>query len=282
MYQTMRYAMMRFPNFLSKALTLSYDDGVIYDEKLISIMDKYGLKGTFNLNSGLFGCDARHLPREQVLALYKDSAHEVAIHGAKHLNLPAVSAGEAVADVIGDRIALEQMFSRTITGMAYPFGTYDDRVVAMLEACGVSYARTVISTERFDIPTDWLRLPATCHHANPRLMELAEEFAAYCPAKNARRQPPKLFYLWGHSYEFNDHDNWHIIEDFAKKLGGRDDIWYATNIEVYRYVKAFEALERSADGSMIYNPTATDVYLNLDGEEILVPAGKTVMRKGEV
>ena len=45
---------MRFPGFKYKALTLSYDDDVIFDKKLMEILDKHGLKCTFNLNSGLF------------------------------------------------------------------------------------------------------------------------------------------------------------------------------------------------------------------------------------
>ena len=49
-----KYEFLRFPEFKLKALTLSYDDGVVFDEKLISILDKYGLKCTFNINSGLF------------------------------------------------------------------------------------------------------------------------------------------------------------------------------------------------------------------------------------
>lgn len=45
---------MRFPQGRAKALTLSYDDGVEQDIRLIEIMGKHGLKGTFNLNSGLY------------------------------------------------------------------------------------------------------------------------------------------------------------------------------------------------------------------------------------
>lgn len=45
---------MRFPEGRKKAVTLSYDDGVEQDMRLVEVMEKYGLKGTFNLNSGLF------------------------------------------------------------------------------------------------------------------------------------------------------------------------------------------------------------------------------------
>jgi hypothetical protein len=83
-----------------------------------------------------------------------------------------------------------------------------------------------------------------------------------------------MFYVWGHSFEFDDDDNWNIIEDFAEFIGGRDDIWYATNIEIVDYNEAFANLQFSADNSFVYNPTATDVWLSVnDGPAICVPAG---------
>lgn len=272
----MEYAMLRFPHFRAKALTLSYDDGCIYDEKLIQIMDQYGLKGTFNINSGLLSTRKdRLLTHEGAKALYKGSCHEVAVHGAQHLSLPSVPPTLAAQEILSDRQALEQMFGGVITGMAYAYGTYDDRTVEVLKTCGISYARTVITTERFDIPSDWLRMPTTCHHDNPRLMELAEAFVSYTPGGNWRREQPKLFYLWGHSYEFNDKNNWHVIEEFAKYIGGRDDIWYATNMEIYRYVKAYDALEFSVDCASVYNPSAFDVYLHIKGTDVIAKAGET-------
>ena len=80
----------------------------------------------------------------------------------------------------------------------------------------------------------------------------------------------------GHSYSFNDNDNWDVIERFCEYMGGRDDVWYATNIEIYRYTEAFDRLEFSADGSMVYNPSNIDVYIGYYFNEYLVPAGSTV------
>ena len=110
-------------------------------------------------------------------------------------------------------------------------------------------------------------------------MELAKKFIEDNKEYNKRRyweRRPKLFYLWGHSYEFNNNDNWNVIEEFASYVGNRNDVWYATNMEIYKYVKAFEALKFSADGKLVNNPTCIDVYMNYMGEETLVPAGKTV------
>ena len=54
---------MKFPGGRKKALTLSYDDGVEQDIRLIQIMKEYGLKGTFNLNSGLYAPEGTVYPK---------------------------------------------------------------------------------------------------------------------------------------------------------------------------------------------------------------------------
>ncbi len=43
-----------YPNGKSKALTFSYDDGMKHDRRLVELFNRYGLKGTFHLNGGLF------------------------------------------------------------------------------------------------------------------------------------------------------------------------------------------------------------------------------------
>ena len=271
--------MLRFPDFKSKAVTLSYDDGKVQDKRLISIMSKYGLKGTFNINSGFFTMDKSRLTADEVLKLYSESGNEVALHGYKHLSLSEVDSAMAINDVIEDRKALEKLFGKVIKGMAYPNGFYSNEVVEMLKMCGISYSRTTVSTGKFDLPTDWLRLPATCHHNNPRLMELAKQFVESEDGRHFWWNHSKLFYLWGHSYEFDDKQNWNVIEEFAAYIGGRENIWYATNGEIYEYVQAFDRLEFSADGERVYNPSAIDVYIQSLKGNLLVPAGKTAAFK---
>ena len=276
-----QHRFMLFPEFRKKALTLSYDDGVIYDKRLLEIMSANGVKGTFNINSGNFATKegSRRMTVEEAVKLYTSYDCEVACHGVKHLSLGNVPSPIAVADVINDKINLENLFGKVIRGMAYANGHHDDNSVEILEKCGIAYSRTCISTEAFDVPTDWLRLPATCHHKNPRLMQLIDAFLEDKEYNYfwTNANLPKLFYLWGHSYEFNDNDNWEIIENFCKKVGNREDVWYATNIEIYDYVKAYENLKFSANGKMVYNPSALDVYLNWYGEKVLAKAGQTTI-----
>lgn len=274
----MSYIFMRFPGGKAKALTLSYDDGVEQDIRLMEIMDANGLKGTFNLNSGLYAPEGtvypeghihRRMTEKQVTELYARSGHEVAVHGLTHPFFEQLPENMLMWEVLKDRENLEKQFGTIVRGLAYPFGGYNDQVVECLKKAGIAYARTVISSHDFKLPQDWLRLEATCHHRDPKLMELAKKFVEGTPNRESR-----LFYLWGHSYEFEDCDNWNVIEAFASYVGGREDIWYATNIEIYDYMQAYGRLEFSADGKLVCNPTATDLWLDKDGTVCCVKAGE--------
>ena len=268
---------MRFPGFKRKAVTLSYDDGVIFDEQLINIMRKNGLKGTFNISTGLLNeGNPRRLTKENVVKLYTESGNEVAVHGKYHVSLADVPLAMAVDDVLKDRQTLEEWFDKIVIGMAYANGSFDDNVVDIVKKCGIKYSRTTISTEKFDIPENWLMIPTTCHHKNPRLMELAKKFIESPESKYYWSKKPQLFYLWGHSYEFNDEDNWEIIEEFAAYMGNRDNVWYATNGEIYNYVKAYDSLMWGADGKRVYNPSVYDIFINYYDNEYVIHPGDDV------
>jgi len=274
---------LRFPGGKKKAFTMSYDDGVEQDVRLIAIMRENGVKGTFNLNGGCFAPEGTKYPAGQIhrrmdlqtsLEAYKGDDIEVAVHAYTHPFLEAIPPATAMMQIVKDRLSLESAFGKIVRGMAYPFGTYDETVVEILRLAGIAYSRTTEARLDFRIPKDWLRMGATCHHNHPKLMELAETFLS---AEPTQRQESFLFYLWGHSYEFEKDDNWNVIETFLKNIGGREDVWYATNIEIYDYVKAFEALTFSVDAKIVHNPTSTDVWAEIDSRMIFFPAGKTVV-----
>lgn len=269
---------MRFPGGVSKALTFSYDDGVKADLRLLEIFKKYGLKGTFNLNNRLFDCENWHgrMNEEQTYNAFAGSGQEVAVHGARHIFLEKVPLAEAVNEILANRVYLENKFGTVVRGMAYPYNSYNGEIVGVLGALGIGYARTTESSYSFEIPKDWLRLKPTCHHGDARLEELCEKFLNVYPEDEFKHREPVLFYIWGHSYEFDDNGNWSVIEGLAQKLGGRKDIWYATNGEIYRYVKAYKRLEFSADGERVYNPSCETVYIELRGKVYAVESGKEI------
>ena len=153
-----------------------------------------------------------------------------------------------------------------------------EEVKGYLKALGIAYARTLGGdNDSFMLPEDFYAWMPTAHHDNPKIMEYIDKFLALSEDKlYYSSKMPLLFYIWGHSYEFERHGNWEHIEAICEKLSGKDDIWYATNIEICDYVRAYEALVYSADGTLVYNPTLIDIWLCADAKIYEVKSGATV------
>ena len=274
------YRRMRFPGFLGKALTLSYDDCVQSDARLIEIMQKNGLKGTFNINSGLFAKEGtvypkgqafRRMSKQEAYSLYKNSGMEIATHAFNHPHLESLTKAEITGEIMLDRVDIERETGVITRGHAYPYGTFSDTVVECLSSCGMLYARGVCATNKFDIPKDFLRLQPTCHHKAGNLMELAKTFV-----EMQVNNEPQLFYLWGHSFEFEMDDNWHVIEQFAEFIGNKQDIWYATNTEIFEYVENYQKIITSGDGNIVYNPTSVPLYFNVQGNDYKIEPNQQI------
>ena len=273
---------MRFPHGRTKAFTMSYDDGVYQDIRLVDIMNRNGLKGTFNINAGqISAADAvkgyERLSSKQIKALYLPNGHEVALHTYSHAMLVDLPIENVTYEYLKDKEILEEITGKIIRGAAYPFSQYNDSVLAALRACGVVYVRGGDETEGFALPADWLQIQNTVRHKNPRLMELAEQFLELAPPPHA---PCSLFFLMGHSFEFDRENNWDLIEAFAEKIGRHNDIWYATNIEIFDYINAYRSVRFNLAQTVAENPTATDVWINKNGKIHMLAAGKTTLLPG--
>lgn len=262
---------MRFPGFRTKALTLSYDDGTVFDRQMVPILNRYGLKCTFNLNSKLFKRD-RRIAEHEVNELY--TGHEIAVHTATHPHLENLDCGVAVNEIIKDREELERISGVIVKGMAYPFGLFDKRITQSALACGIHYARTVQSTHSFDLPHNFLMWHPTCHHDDDKIDELIAEFFEEDDLQHPWRIKTKVFYLWGHSYEFENRFN--QLVELCEKISGSPAVWYATNGDIFDYVDAYKRMRFSANGELVYNPSSIDLYAYANGTNVLIPAGKTV------
>ena len=152
--------------------------------------------------------------------------HEIAAHCLTHADLPQYDEETIRNEILEDKKNLEERFGQPVVGMAYPFGTYNDTVVDIARACGIRYSRTVERTGNFGLPEEPLTLNPTCHHNDADVMDLIDRFLA------SDSEEPQLFYLWGHSYEFDVDQNWDRMEEILKKLSGHDEIFYGTNREV--------------------------------------------------
>ncbi len=71
-----------------------------------------------------------------------------------------------------------------------------------------------------------------------------------------------------------------LIEEFARKMGGHDEIWYATNIEIVDYLAAAKGLIVSANGRLIENPRALPVWIEFQGRAVQLLPGKVTQLDG--
>ncbi len=229
-------------NGKNKAITFSFDDGVEQDIRAIEIMEKYGLKGTFNLNSAKMGAsvpwivgdrriERKILPAHRIKEIYKNQ--EVAAHTMCHLNLTETDDLSVIRQVDLDAKLLEELVGYPIKAMAYPCGgvNNDDRVAALIKNhTGIRFARTITSSNSFDLQSNLWRFNPTVYFKNADdMFALAEKFLAL------KADKPQLFYIWGHTYELDEGSgiSWDRFEEFCRLISGKEDIFYGTNAQVF-------------------------------------------------
>ena len=223
----------------TKAVTFSYDDGVTQDIRLIELLNKYGLKCTFNVNSELLGKSGILIRQNMRISHYKFhpsdvkyvyEGHEVAAHTLTHPNLTQCDDAEVIRQVEKDRENLSEICGYEVVSMAYPCGgrNNDDRVAEIIKnKTGVRFARGLESTYSFDLQDNLYRFKPTVYYIESCLDEIVDKFLAL------ESDTPALLYIWGHSYEMDaEYISWEKFDAVCKKLSGKDDIFYGTNKEV--------------------------------------------------
>ena len=174
-----------------------------------------------------------------------------------------------------------------LRGMAYPdsgitvfgnFGNYE-QVKNYLTELDIAYARTLSGdNDSFMLPSDFHAWMPSAHHDNPKIMEYIDKFLSLDISEKAyhARRMPRLLYIWGHSFELDRNDNWEHMEAICQKLADNDEIWYATNIEIYDYVEGYRRLVYSADGTLVYNPSLFPIWIDVDKKLYKIGSGETL------
>lgn len=258
----------RFPLGQTKALVMSYDDGSEHDRRLVSIFNRYEIKASFHLNSGTLGSPHRVSP-DEIQSLY--AGHEVSCHTVNHPDLTALSDAAIRDEVTRDRRTLESLVGKPVRGLAYPYGTFDERVVGVLTTLDIAYARTTLTTMGFDLPDDFLALTTTCHHN--QALDVIDRFLGHSESSE-----PLLMYVWGHSYEFDGFmssdgkKDWQYIEDCCRVIWEQDSVHCMTTIELVDYLGAARRLDYSVPGRMLSNPTDISLWIEFQGQSIEIPA----------
>lgn len=278
-----RYRFIRFPEGKAKAVTFSYDDGYKDDLKIAELLDRYNMKGTFNLNSAYIG-SANKMTKEEAEESLLNKGHEIAIHGECHHAPGRMSLVSGISEFLNCRLSLENTFGRIIRGCAYPDSgirviegdkTKED-IKSYMKALGIVYGRTLGGdNDGFMLPEDFLEWMPSAHQTNPDVFKIIDKFIDF-DMDNVywSNRSPRLFYLWGHAYELKD--KWEHLEKIAEKLANKQDIWYATNIEIYDYVNAYNSLVFSADETSVYNPTLYTIWFEVSKKLYSIKPGETM------
>ena len=258
-----------YSGYKAKAVTFSYDDGIIQDKETVSILNKYHLKGTFNLNSGQSGeekirddLNCSHLVLKDDFHIY--DGHEIASHTYSHPHLETLTFDQQKLQFLTDKIDLERLIGKKVLGAAYPYGTYNSDTLKALEESGFKYCRTTKSTYEFSLPSNFLLWHPTIHHRDPLLFPTLDRFFE-------SNDQLALFYLWGHSYEFALDKNFELLDKFCDIVSQKKDIWSATNYEIYSYVSASQMVYYRR--GFFYNPSRENIYLKVKDDKLVIPQG---------
>ncbi len=263
-----RFSSFVFPGGVTKALVVSMDDGPVQDRRLVELLNRHGIRGTFHLNSGRLG-EPGHVSPDEVASLY--AGHEVSTHSVSHPYLDSLSRAEITAEVDFDRSVLSLISGGDVRGHAYPFGAYNSEVLEVLRELGFAYARTASPTHKLRLPGDPLAWNPSCHQSAAG--ELVDAFLARADTELA------LFFIYGHSWELDAEEpanGWAYMESLAQRLGGRSDIWYATAIEVADYIQAMCAVQSSLADDSLHNPSGIDLWIRARAPVVRLSSGEAV------
>ena len=262
-----------YPNGKSKAFNITSDDGVLQDIRFVQLLNKYNLKGTFNLNSQLMkeefewihekGATIKRLSPEKVVELY--NGHEVASHTLTHTYMENLGEEEITRQMAEDKANLEQLFDRKIHGFAAPFSYYSPLIAYCAMKCGFEYARCSQERYTYEPPENYFWWAAGAYHINPDWRKFASEFFT-------TDTELALCQIVGHSYDLDTEDMWDEMEELLKQISDDNSIEPMTNIELVRYLKAIRSINISKN--TIKNITEVDLWFDIDGNVVCIKSGE--------
>lgn len=124
-----------------KYIVITFDDG--YENNLtkaLPILQKYNYPATVFVVTGSVGA-ANYLSPKQVGELSK-AGIEIGSHTDRHLPLATLSAEEVEKELVISKQYLEYLTLKTVKYLAYPNGSYNDKIGKILEKTGYTGAVT--------------------------------------------------------------------------------------------------------------------------------------------
>lgn len=201
---------------MRKIFLISFDDGTIWDRRFVELLNRFGMKGTFNLNSGLddfvWYYEDRFPVRRQTLAQIGDlyHGHEIASHSLHHHWLNTLTPPQLRREVEDDCAALKKQFSLEQIGFGVPFTACSDREIGIIRKF-VRYIRLSEFSDSFAPPKDPYHIPIHGLYNQSDIRQRIREFAD-------STLPVSLFVMAGHSYELEVLDHWGYMEELLQYI----------------------------------------------------------------
>ena len=266
-----------YPGGKTKAFNISYDDGVIQDVRFVELLNRYGLKGTFNLNYGLMrsgftwqhecGMTVRRLREEEVCAIYE--GHEIASHSYSHPYFDNMEEMDILKELGADKFFLEKLTCREVAGYATPFYYYSDLMADCVRHCGFEYARISEESNDYSVPADFYRWRGSKFHWDSDLEDFVRGFLE-------TEQELALCQLVGHSYDLDVMNLWESMERMCCWVSENSDVWAVTHIELVRYLRNMK-LARITDSEII-NESRAELWFAVDGRKVKLQPGESIRR----
>ena len=199
---------------MAKYFLLSFDDGTVYDHRFVNLLNQYGIKGTFNLNSGLedfvWYYEDKFPVRRQILSetVEQYRGHEIASHSLHHHWLNTLTPPQISREIGDDCEALKRLFGVAQIGFGVPFTACGEREIKIIRKYA-RYIRLSEFAESFAIPKDPYHIPIHALYNDPDIREKLNRFAE-------NDLEDSLFVMAGHSYELEVLDHWEFMEQLLQ------------------------------------------------------------------
>ena len=224
----------------SLIVTSSWDDGHENDIKLARLLTKYNMKGTFYITKNY----KKPLLPEKIIEISNN--HEIGAHTLNHSKLTEITLAEAEKEITGSKIYLETLLNHSVTMFCYPCGMYNERIKQLVKKSGFVAARTC-KTGNFEFPPDKYEWQISMHLSNgsplmtskmilKNKLLLKTFFDWELRVKylfDVAFNTGGIFHIWGHSWEFEEKNEWEKLERVFDYIANRKNILYKTNGQIF-------------------------------------------------
>lgn len=195
----------------------SWDDGCVFDNKIVALLEKYNLPGIFYIPNNCQLAEEQSLDSLEIKELSKK--FEIGGHTFSHpMDMKLLDEVMLEIEIGQNKRWLERLIDKEITSFCYPRGRYNEQVIEKLIDLDFKEARTTLVLNT-DVPQDNFRTAPTIHvypnrqeYEGRNWLQLAKEKFDEAKKKDG------YYHVWGHSWEVEKFGLWKELEELFKYI----------------------------------------------------------------